>query len=746
MIRLLALGIFLLAMVVSAWPATAQDGEDAADRQVITAQNMQRIGKIATLGYGTVYDVAWSPDGQRLAVATATGLWVYEDLENAPVQFAGIDESVNSVAYSPDGTLLAVGTEDQHNFFDYDYEGAQVWIINVEAEIVRSTLQLSTISELIFHPEGEILLTAGRNGTILWNIDDMSEIKRVQAYSPVALSRDGRYLAGSARRSISVFDLTTEAPTVHSEIEAKAEPVGKIAFNPDATLLAINGELWDVEAQRLLTEFDMHGNISPQFSADGNLLAVGLVDRVEFYDPHSYEKRFETTWPDEWNVSYFSSPVDIEFGEQGVAIVNRAVGLLISEIASNANPTRLLRNFRPGNRYIFSPDASRLAFGEQNVIYLWDTQSRFEVTEIRVEVSRLGSLIFSPDGNWLAAISDQQTVQLIHVEDQSARAISIENPQQIDFTPDSTHLLVVASESLLYSVDVNTGMSEIILRFSGSHAGYYDTLLSPDQSVIVSGKEVWDVASGQVKWALDFTDNDNFRLFGFSADGRYVIVKEGITTQYLHLIDLLDGNVLVSERTRLDTCQIDFNPQGGQASIGGLVWSSGGVGGITFWNLNTNVFTIVPDSLYTSCAPIVYTNDGSALLNVNDNRLYMRNVAALEVLKIVRFESDIYSLRFSPDGRTLLIVTAMGVIEVWGMPSNNRCFVTTDFSVNRRARPSINSEVVGNLSKADVAFARHKTIGTDGEIWWLLDDDSWVRDDVVEVSPGCDRAPLIDEN
>src|SRR5512142_2363239 len=56
---------------------------------------------------GRVFAVAWSPDGQYVAVGTEQGLWLYTDI------FADVlhvtDKPIYALAWSPDGQVIATG-------------------------------------------------------------------------------------------------------------------------------------------------------------------------------------------------------------------------------------------------------------------------------------------------------------------------------------------------------------------------------------------------------------------------------------------------------------------------------------------------------------------------------------------------------------------------------------------------------------------------------------------------------------
>jgi WD40 repeat protein len=59
-------------------------------------------GAKARLGKGTINQIIYSPDGNRLAVASGTGIWIYDAHTGKALDLlAGHTGVVNSVAFSP---------------------------------------------------------------------------------------------------------------------------------------------------------------------------------------------------------------------------------------------------------------------------------------------------------------------------------------------------------------------------------------------------------------------------------------------------------------------------------------------------------------------------------------------------------------------------------------------------------------------------------------------------------------------
>lgn len=73
------------------------------------------------------------------------------------------------------------------------------------------------------------------------------------------------------------------------------------------------------------------------------------------------------------------------------------------------------------------------------------------------------------------------------------------------------------------------------------------------------------------------------------------------------------------------------------------------------------------------------------------------------------------------------------------------CRVSTDRVINRRSGAGTQFALLDQLQAGDSLEAIGQSIGIDGYTWWLLSDNSYVRDDVVDTSGFCRILPLIED-
>jgi WD40 repeat protein len=117
-----------------------------------------RIGRI-------VHDLAFSPDGDDLAVALGNGTAQVWDAVAARrrLTLAGHKRPVVGIAFNSDGTLIAT------------VSGQDVWLWDARTGEVMRKLQGPNARDVQFSPDGHWLVAAGPTTTALWELDVKTE-------------------------------------------------------------------------------------------------------------------------------------------------------------------------------------------------------------------------------------------------------------------------------------------------------------------------------------------------------------------------------------------------------------------------------------------------------------------------------------------------------------------------------------------------------------------------------------------
>jgi WD40 repeat protein/tRNA A-37 threonylcarbamoyl transferase component Bud32 len=376
---------------------------------------------------------AYSADGRRVAGASMGRVGVWDVRSGAEIASFSPPGTLYALAFSPDGTRLATGGADQV---------IRLWDAASGKALLTLRGHAAAIQHLAFGPEGKRIASVTVRTVRLWDATGSQEARTfpppAEPLTGLTLSRDGRRLVTTSGGHKFVGNVGHALP---GEIKVRDARTGEellsikeyaalgrgVALSPDGSRIAApagSGDMardwpvkvWDAADGHLL--LTLPGHSSPvsalAFSPDGRRLATGGTGTVKIWDAMS--GRELRSYP-----RMHSYPIEsLSWSPDGARLASATSGLLTprqtydSAVVWDTNRGNALFTL-DGERidYVtFSPDGKLLAVASAGGIDIRDSVTK----DLRVAlVGHKGPVVcvaFSPDGRRLFSSGDDGTLRV----------------------------------------------------------------------------------------------------------------------------------------------------------------------------------------------------------------------------------------------------------------------------------------------------------------------------------------------
>ncbi len=305
-----------------------------------------------------VLDIAFSPDGNHLAVAGDFGILFYDTrIVDKPIKIEENTGIVRSVAFSPDGKVMASALLNDGTIRILDTNTGEL-IRTINARTRKENKKL-LIWGILFSPDGNTIISRHygqmENAIHLWDIDTGKLLHTLSGHtgriSDMAFCPESKIIAtGSFDESIRLWDADT-GKLLHI-LSGPTYFGNSVAFSPDGRII-VSGRgslgrtlrLWDVKTGYLLhslTNEAIHSINSVAYSPDGRTIASydGFVIILWDVKTGKILRKFRERYGVTSVIKVVFSPDSTTIASLGYNEVN----------LWNVNPGRHLRTLISGNK------------------------------------------------------------------------------------------------------------------------------------------------------------------------------------------------------------------------------------------------------------------------------------------------------------------------------------------------------------------------------------------------------------
>lgn len=601
-------------------------------------------GAIARFGKGYIQGIEYSPDGTRLAVTTAIGVWIYDTQTGEELNLitGGHTDRVYSAAYSPDGKIIATGSWD---------DTLRLWDTRTGKNIKTFKGYTFGISSVAYSPDGStIAIHNFRKHTIeLLNAHTGKHLKTLIGHEDPSALYEGHPDASIASFTYSPDgktivsgggDKTVRLWNVHSgenirTLTGHIEAVRAVAYSPDGdTIVSASRDktvrLWDAHTGENIKTLKGHKDIivSVAYSPDSNIIVSGGWDGML----HRWDAQT-------------GQPLKTYEVYTGALYFARGHGGAITHTA-------------------YSPDDKTIATaGADGTMKWWDAHTGDNINTFTEYVSGSRAIIYSPDGKTIAVTAGGK----VNLWDASGKHLKTLTGHKgyvtsIRFSPNGQTL-------------ITGGSADKTVKYWNIHTGEnIDTLNSRKQ-------QLWDTDTREY---LKTFDDDVYgrRWFVFSPDRKILATR---FNDSVRLHDVHKGNIiqiLIGHTGR---------PQRGVfSSDSSKIITYAKDNTVRLWDTNTgkNIKTLT-----TTEAPVsvMYPVNGDPLaISVKNDSVSIWNIAKAKHLRTVKASAPsffgigkprkslgqsphhIRKAMFSPNGETLVIIKHDETVQLLNVNKGKR--------------------------------------------------------------------------
>ncbi len=643
------------------------------------------------LGKGRIMDIVYSPDGNKFAVATTIGIWIYSADKGEELNLiTGHDIPIETVAF----------TQDAQNIISADSSGeCRKWDV-ASGELIDVLAQGNVISDKVdISDSGTTLVTYSKNSK--FHIRNLNE--------PEA--------------EPSIFDDTERDPRIlrispngNTIATAKSPLTSSYETAPKNYRL----QVWDTNTQSL--RINLKGEKpyihAVEFTSDGrNVITSDIEGDIQFWNVETGTKKFtfKANKIGTAALAYAPKSKILATGNFENNILN------LWSISSYAQKPTITNRLKGHESYVincvFSPDEKTILTASQDgIIMAWDVTTGKQKYNITGHVGRVLELTHSDSDNnitsansityfWANPVSYLRNWDIRSGRITTTDKVELKNIETV--SPNCQTIVYTKENNKIRLWDTETKKNRLTISADEKYKlSKYYIFSSNDELMAISSTKgpiyVWNISDKsktRKPWKSLITDSKSARRITFSPDSKLLASDDGNRTIHLWNVEreeILTTFALTGEHGNETSRANRNNSRGLAISPDGKKLACGREDAIYLWDTATGnkISVLTPERLSRNNMTLLFSPDSTILLSACNGTVihfapgevklpdgaYVTAVYSLyrggtfqlwdtntgELLTTLTGHTDVIdAFAFSADGKTLATGSWDGTVLLW---------------------------------------------------------------------------------